>query len=287
MREPFSAATPWPAPAKLNLFLHVLGRRADGYHNLQTVFQFLDFGDDLFFSVREDGVIRHADAVEFGNDDLCLRAARALQAATGTPLGCDIRLHKRIPVGGGLGGGSSDAATTLVALNALWKLDLSTDALATLGLKLGADVPVFVRGFAAWAEGIGETLTPIELAEPWYLVLTPPVSVSTQAVFNDPALPRNTPPITREVFFAGSHRNDCERLVCRQHPAVAEALDWLRRFGLARMTGTGASVFGVFPDRAQALAAQAKVPAGWRCFVAQGLNGSPLVTRAPKIQRQE
>lgn len=279
MREPFSAEIPWPAPAKLNLFLHVLGRRADGYHNLQTVFQFLDFGDDLFFNVRNDGVVQHTGISEFGNDDLCLRAARTLQTASGTRFGCDIRLHKRIPVGGGLGGGSSDAATTLVALNALWKTGLDTDALASLGLKLGADVPVFVRGFAAWAEGVGENLSPIELTEPWYLVITPPVSVSTKDTFNDPALPRSTPPISREVFSAGSHRNDCERLVCARHPEIAEALDWLRRFGPARMTGTGASLFCAFPDRTQALTAQSKMPAQWRSFVAQGLNQSPLFRR--------
>lgn len=279
MREPFSADTPWPAPAKLNLFLHVLGRRADGYHNLQTVFQFLDFGDDLFFELRDDGRIQHADMSEFGDDDLCLRAARALQDTSGTRQGCTIRLHKRIPVGAGLGGGSSDAATTLVALNNLWDLHLSTDALAAIGLKLGADVPVFIRGFAAWAEGVGEQLSPIELTEPWYLVLTPPVAVSTRDTFSDPDLPRSTPPISREVFLAGSHRNDCERLVCAKYPPVAQALEWLRRYGPARMTGTGSSVFGTFPDRAQALRAQTQVPAGWRSFVAQGLNFSPLNRR--------
>ena len=284
MRAPFTAETPWPAPAKLNLFLHVLGRRSDGYHDLQTVFQFLDYGDDLFFSVRDDGDIRHAEASTVIADDLCLRAARLLKQTTNTKLGCEIRVHKCIPIGGGLGGGSSDAATTLVALNALWELNLSTDALATLGLQLGADVPVFVRGFAAWAEGVGENLSPIELTEPWYLVITPSVAVSTKDTFNDPALPRNTPPISREVFFAGSHRNDCERLVCAKHPEIARARDWLRRFGPARMSGTGASVFAAFPDRAQTLTAQAKMPDLGRSFVAQGLNQSPLMTAA-KIKR--
>lgn len=284
MRAPFTAEHPWPAPAKLNLFLHVLGRRADGYHDLQSVFQFLDFGDDLFFSVRDDGQIRHDDAPALLGDELCARAARLLKETTGTPLGCDIRLHKRIPVGGGLGGGSSDAATTLVALNTLWQLNLPVDALATLGLKLGADVPVFVRGFAAWAEGVGENLSPIELTEPWYLVITPPVAVSTKEIFNALELPRSTPRISREVFFAGSHRNDCERLVCAKHPEVAQALDWLRRFTPARMTGTGASVFGTFADRDQALLAESKVPVGWRHFVAQGRNRSPLM-HALKIQR--
>lgn len=278
-RTPFTTEFPWPAPAKLNLFLQVVGRRSDGYHKLQTVFQFLDHGDSLFFTPRGDGVIRRVDGP--GDiaeaDDLVIRAASAIQRASGCNLGADISLTKRIPIGGGLGGGSSDAATTLVALNRLWNLGFTVDELATIGVKLGADVPVFVRGVAAWAEGIGEHLRPLTLPEPWYLVVTPPVQVSTGEIFGAPELRRDSEPITPEAFLAGEGRNDCEAVTCARHPPVREVLDWLRLHGDARMSGTGASVFLACASRAEARSLQAQVPAQWQSFVAAGLNQSPLV----------
>lgn len=275
-----NARLSWPAPAKLNLFLHVLGRRPDGYHNLQTVFQFLDHGDELFFEIRTDGQVRRSVALEgvAEADDLSVRAAQALKAKTGCALGCDIRVEKRIPLGGGLGGGSSDAATTLVALNYLWKLNLGDDELAGIGLTLGADVPVFVRGFAAWAEGVGEKLTPVTPPEPWYLVLTPPCAVSTREIFQAPELPRSAKPITPADFAAGRARNDCLETVRARYPLVGEALDWLSGFGAARLSGTGASVFAAFSQKNEALKIQALAPAAWRSFVARGHHRSPLRT---------
>lgn len=275
-----NARLSWPAPAKLNLFLHILGRRPDGYHNLQTVFQFLDFGDELFFTIRPDGQIRRDVALAgvAEADDLSLRAAQALKARTGCALGCDIRVEKRIPLGGGLGGGSSDAATTLVALNHLWKLRLSDDELAGIGLGLGADVPVFVRGFAAWAEGVGDKLTPVMPPESWYLVLTPPCAVSTREIFQAPELPRKTKPITPADFASGKSRNDCLETVRARYPLVGEALDWLSRFGAARLSGTGASVFAAFSQKTEALKVQAQAPGAWRSFVARGHHRSSLRT---------
>ncbi len=277
---PFTAEFPWPAPAKLNLFLHVIGRRADGYHQLQTLFQFLDHGDSLFFVPRGDGVIRrqHGPAALAEADDLVVRAARAIQQASGCNLGADIRLEKRLPMGAGLGGGSSNAATTLVALNRLWNLGLPLDELAQIGLKLGADVPVFVRGVAAWAEGVGERLSPVQIEEPWYLVVTPSAQVSTAEIFSAPELCRDQPPVTLEDFRAGRTVNICEPVTARRYPAVREALDWLRaRAPEARMSGTGASVFAAFAERAQATARLRELPAGCSGFVARGLNRSPLV----------
>lgn len=275
------AAAPWPAPAKLNLFLHVTGRRADGFHLLQTVFQFLDYGDVLHFALRGDGVVRRMNDLPgvAAESDLVVRAARLLQAATGCARGVDITVEKVLPMGGGLGGGSSDAATTLVALNALWRLGLDEERLAALGLSLGADVPVFVRGRAAWAEGVGERLEPVDLPEPWYLVLVPPVGVATAAVFGAPELTRDCPPITIRDFLAGRGGNVCEPVVRGRFPAVAEALDWLGRFAPARMTGTGCCVFAAFADEDQARAVAAQLPAGWRGFVARGCNRSPLLER--------
>ena len=284
MTGAFSAQASWPAPAKLNLCLHIVGRRPDGYHLLQTLFQFLDYGDELSFKLRDDGQIRRvkgpAELAEA--DDLCVRSARALQAAANTSQGADIELNKRLPMGGGLGGGSSNAATVLVALNQLWQLNWSDDRLAELGLSLGADVPVFVRGYAAWAEGVGEQLTPVEdqrLAEPFYLVITPGCSVNTAEVFNHPALTRNSPPSKIAAFFAGQMGNDCLDVVRESYPAVAQALDWLSQFAEAKLTGTGASVFAAFERRGDALDVQAKLPAGWESFVARGLNRSPLLKR--------
>ena len=269
----------WPAPAKLNLFLHVTGRRADGYHLLQSVFQFLDYGDDIQFAVREDGEVRRHGAVGdvAAEDDLMVRAARRLQSETGCALGADIRITKRLPMGGGLGGGSSDAATVLVALNQLWGLGLDADRLAALGLELGADVPVFVRGEAAWAEGVGEVLTPVAPPEPWYLVVKPPVEVPTGAVFGAPELTRDCPPITIPDFLSGRGKNVCEPVVRRRFPEVGEVLDWLGQFGAARMTGTGSCAFVAFEDRGPAEAALGQMPAGWQGFVARGMNRSPLL----------
>ena len=271
-------AAGWPAPAKLNLFLHITGRRADGYHTLQSLFQFLDHGDRLDFTLTATPELRPLTPTP-GVDpeqDLSLRAARLLQQQAGVDRGVEIRLDKRLPLGGGLGGGSSDAATTLVVLNHLWGAGLDADALAGLGLQLGADVPVFVRGRAAWAEGVGEQLTPVDIPEPWYLVIVPPVSVSTAAVFQHPELTRDSRPITISDFLAGRSRNDCEAIVRQLYPEVAAALDWLNGRTRARLTGTGACVFGAFDDRATALAAQQAMPAGWEGFIARGCNRSPL-----------
>jgi 4-diphosphocytidyl-2-C-methyl-D-erythritol kinase len=277
--RPEVAGTPaWPAPAKLNLFLHVTGRRADGYHELQTVFQFLDYGDELHFAPRRDGVLRRVTPVPGvpDGDDLCLKAARALKERSGCTLGCDIRLDKRIPLGGGLGGGSSDAATTLVALNRLWDLALDDDALAAIGASLGADVPVFVRGVAAWAEGIGDRLTPVLPAEPWYLVVTPPCAVPTREMYADPHLSRATPPTHWAEFLVGRTHNDFEPVARRRYPEVGQALDWAARYGRARLSGSGASVFVAFEQREAAEQVRTQVPTAWRSFVARGLNRSPL-----------
>jgi len=276
---PPGAQGPWPAPAKLNLFLHITGQQEDGYHTLQTVFQFLDFGDRLFFELRDDGDISRigGPAGVPAAADLCVRAARLLQRSAGYGAGVTIYCDKRLPVGGGLGGGSSDAATTLWALNRLWRLDLDVARLAELGLRLGADVPVFIHGKAAWAEGVGEILSPIDLPEPWYLVLKPPVSVSTADIFSDVELTRETPRMTIPDFLSGSGHNDCEAVVRRRYPEVAQALDWLDSFSRARLTGTGACVFAAFDTKAAAQAVEKQVPADWFCFVARGVNQSPLV----------
>lgn len=270
----------WPAPAKLNLFLHVVGRRADGYHELQTVFQFLDQADQLSFRLRTDGQILRTSgpAAIPATVDLCVRAAQALQKAAQIRLGVEIDIIKRIPWGAGLGGGSSDAATTLVALNRLWRCGWSADELAQLGLSLGADVPVFVRGQAAWGEGVGERLTPLQLPQPWYLVITPPCQVSTAEVFGDPELTRDTPKITISDFLAGQGHNDCLPVVRRHYPPVAQALDWLTAQGAqARLTGTGASVFAAFADQARAQELLMKLPTGFRGLVTQGRNRSALL----------
>ena len=270
--------TLWPAPAKLNLFLHVTGRRPDGYHELQTLFQIVDLCDTIGIEVREDGRIERLGGPGDvpSEQDLTVRAARALQAAAGTRLGASLRVIKRIPVGGGLGGGSTDAATALLALNHLWDCGLSADALAELGLPLGADVPVFVRGFSAWAEGVGERLEPVTLPERWYVIVRPGVSVSTREVFQSPELTRNSPIITIRAFFESGGRNDCEPVVRTHWPEVAEALDWLGRYAPARLTGTGSCIFApvASPNEAERIAA--RVPDKWRSFVARGLNVSPL-----------
>lgn len=273
-------ALAWPAPAKLNLFLHITGRRADGYHLLQTVFQLLDYGDTLRFRLRADGDIRR-DYSLVGvaeQDDLIVRAARLLQAHCHGRQGVDIELEKRLPAGGGLGGGSSDAATTLIALNHLWGCDLTSEQLAALGLHLGADVPVFVHGHSAWAEGVGDRLDALALPEPWYVVLAPEVNVSTAEVFSDPQLIRDCPPITIRAFLTGQRvHNVCEPVVMARFPLVAKALHALSEHAPARLTGTGACVFASFASESAARAAWAELSGQWRGFVAQGVNTSPLL----------
>ncbi|HEU4590266.1 MAG TPA: 4-(cytidine 5'-diphospho)-2-C-methyl-D-erythritol kinase [Steroidobacteraceae bacterium] len=272
-------ASVWSAPAKLNLMLHIVGRRPDGYHELQTVFQLIDLCDRIEIAVRPDGVIFRPDgpAGVPEDEDLTVRAARALKAATGTALGAEIRVRKRIPMGGGLGGGSSDAATTLVALNQQWRTGLDQRQIAEIGVKLGADIPVFVSGRSGWAEGVGERLTPVSLGtDSWYLVLFPGVAVPTTAVFQAPELTRNSPPTTMRGFLETGGRNDCESVVRARFPAVGEALDWLGRHASARLTGTGSCVFAKFSRAADAERVAARVPDAWRAFVARGLDESPL-----------
>ncbi|RTR02351.1 4-(cytidine 5'-diphospho)-2-C-methyl-D-erythritol kinase [Halomonas nitroreducens] len=270
-----------PAPAKLNRLLHITGRRDDGYHELQTLFQFLDHGDTLTLCRRDDESLRLTPALAgvAADDNLILRAARQLREVTGTRHGADLHLDKRLPLGGGLGGGSSDAATTLLGLNRLWRLGLSLDSLAELGLALGADVPVFVHGHAAWAEGVGERLTAVDLDTPWFVVVQPGVTVSTPAVFQAPELTRDTPPITMARALQGgaaSWRNDCEPTVRALYPEVARILDWLHARAPAMLTGTGACVFASLDREIDADALLAEMPAGWHAFKARGLNRSPL-----------
>jgi len=277
----------WPAPAKLNLFLHITGRRADGYHLLQTAFQFIDYCDWLEFKLRSDGkLIRVIDlpGVDVA-DDLVMRAAALLQAYAKCSLGADISLDKRLPMGGGIGGGSSDAATTLVVLNELWQLSLSMDELAALGLTLGADVPVFVRGHAAWAEGVGEVLTPITLVEPWFVVLVPSCHVSTVELFSNKHLTRDVPVIRMPAFIEGQTQNVFEPIVRENYPEVNEALVWLEKYSEPRLTGTGACVFASFESELQARAVLEKLPIKWEGFVAKGLNRSPLIDKVNELSK--
>ncbi len=268
----------YPAPAKLNLFLHIVGRRPDGYHLLQSVFRLIDYCDSLRFSVRDDGqVIRSSQlAGVVPEQDLVVRAARLLQEHTGCRLGVEIAVEKRLPMGGGLGGGSSDAATTLLALNRLWQLDLSRADLQQLGLQLGADVPVFIFGESAFAEGVGERLQPIHLPPAWYVVLVPPVSVPTAEIFSAPELTRNTTSIKIPLLLTAELRNDLQAVVCGKYPKVAEYLDWLGQRGRARMTGSGACVFAEFDSEDEASQVLMQKPAGWQGFVARGLDRHPL-----------
>ena len=271
----------YPAPAKLNLFLHVTGRRADGYHLLQTVFCFIDRSDSLQFKLRADGQILLTQPLADvpPERDLCYRAARLLQTTAGVRQGVEIRLDKRLPIGGGLGGGSSDAATTLIVLNRLWGAGLSRAALMQLGLQLGADVPVFILGDNAWAEGVGERLTPMALDPAWYVVLTPPVRVPTALIFSAPELTRNTLPVTIPGFSAGlgeQIRNDLEPVVVARYPEVGQYLAWLKQYGTARMTGSGACVFAAFSAEQAARQVLAQKPAEIEGFVARGLTQHPL-----------
>ncbi|MGC1457195.1 MAG: 4-(cytidine 5'-diphospho)-2-C-methyl-D-erythritol kinase [Steroidobacteraceae bacterium] len=275
-----SPVTSWPAPAKLNLFLHVTGRRGDGYHDLQTLFQLIDLADDLQIQVRRDGLIERRAGAEGvpAEADLVVRAARALQAASGTQLGANLSVTKRIPMGGGLGGGSSDAATVLVGLNLLWDCGLNEEELAAIGANLGADVPVFVRGRSAWAEGRGERLTPVDLPERWFVVVHPGVHVPTASLFQAPELTRNSPPITIGGFFQSGGRNDFEPVVRARYPEVAHALDWLGHFAPARLTGTGSCIFAACASLNEAQDIVTRVPAPWRAMAARGMNVSPLLT---------
>lgn len=271
----------FPAPAKLNLFLHVVGRRPDGYHLLQTVFRFIDFSDQISFKLRNDGIIKlHNPLVGVPEEkDLCVRAAKLLQQKTGTTQGADIFMQKQIPMGGGLGGGSSDAATTLLALNQLWEVNLNQEQLLELGLQLGADVPVFIFGQNAFAEGVGEKLAAIELPPAWYLVLVPPAQVSTAEIFTSKELTRNTIPITIPPFSVWQGHNDLELVVCRAYPEVAGCLEWLKRLEnttIAAMSGSGACVFAEFATEQAARAAFEQIPGDMKGFVAKGLDCHPM-----------
>ncbi len=273
-----SAQLSLPAPAKLNLMLHIVGQRADGYHLLETLFQFLDYADTLHFTARNDGQIILHSAIDgvVHDDNLIVRAARLLQAQSNTRLGADIWLDKKLPIGGGIGGGSSNAATTLVGLNYLWQTQYSLEQLAHWGLSLGADVPVFVIGRAAFAQGIGEKLQPVELAEPWYLVAVPAVSISTAKIFSDKCLTRDTPLTNiRTVLKQGGH-NDCQAVVERRYPEVRNALILLNKYVDARLTGTGSCIFGGFPNEQQAVNIATQISESLPSFVAQGANTSML-----------
>jgi len=274
----------FPAPAKINLFLHITGRRPDGYHTLQSVFQLLDFADTIYLKPTQDGIIRRVNTITGvpEQQDLCVRAALALQQATNCQLGCEIRVEKHIPMGGGLGGGSSDAATVLLALNRLWNLNISRTQLIEIGVQLGADVPIFVFGRNAWAEGVGEVLTAIDLPERYFVVLTPLVHVATAQIFANPTLTRNTKPLKIADFSNGAFpeqfRNDLETVVCNEFPAVASTLKWLNQFGQARMSGSGASVFVAVDSQQQANEILAQRPANTSGFVAKSLGRHPLLS---------
>lgn len=276
------------APAKLNLFLHITGRRPDGYHTLQTVFQLLNWGDTLHFTLRADGRVRRKTDVPGvpEESDLVVRAAALLKAYAGTDLGVDIEIDKRLPMGAGLGGGSSDAATTLLALNRLWKLGLPREVLQALALQLGADVPFFVFGKNAFAQGVGEALQTVQLPPRCFLVVTPKVHVPTAAVFSDKSLTRNSKAVTITDFLAQQNcdsgwpesfgRNDMQSVVVGKYAEVAQVLKWFDNIAPARMTGSGSSVFAAFPSIGEAEAAQAKLPAGWASAVAPSLDTHPL-----------
>ena len=267
-----------PSPAKINLFLHITGQRSDGYHNLQTLFQLLDFGDKLVFRSNRSGNIKingNIDGVDEKNN-LIFHAATLLQKSTGCDLGCTIDLTKNLPMGAGLGGGSSNAATTLVGLNVLWKCGLTANQLSDLGKTLGADVPVFVHGESAFAEGIGDILTPLTLPQRWFLVITPNCHVSTREIFSNPQLTRNSSPIKIRALSGVEYRNDCQDVVSKLYPAVGSVLQWVENFSAPLMTGTGASVFCSFDSKSEAQQVLSKMPKQWSGFVAKGVNRSPV-----------
>ncbi len=271
-------STYWPSPAKLNLFLYIIGRRADGYHDLQTLFQFLDYGDQLTITANDSGDISLTPPLEGVplQDNLIWKAATVLQAKTGCHCGAHIELEKKLPMGGGIGGGSSNAATVLIALNFLWQTGLSEIQLAEIGLQLGSDVPVFVRGFAAFAEGVGEKLIESEPDEKWYLVVRPDVSISTAEIFTHPELPRNTPKRSLPELLSRSQENDCEKIVRMLYPEVDKQVSWLLQYAPSRLTGTGSCVFSVFDTQQEAQKIRAKLSDNVSAFIAQGKNISPL-----------
>ena len=271
----------WPSPAKLNLFLHILGRYDNGYHKLQSLFQMLDYGDKLAFDINHTGTIAMSTPLKGvkDEDNLIIRAAKLLAAQTKTKLGAHISLEKCLPMGGGIGGGSSNAATTLVALNALWGTRLSVHQLADIGLQLGADVPIFVRGETAFAEGVGEQITPAPQPEQWFLVANPNVHISTGEIFTAQELTRNTPSMDWADYKFEETRNDCQQLVVNRYPEVAKLLQWLVHYAPSRMTGTGACVFATFSDYTLAEQVRAQMPEAWQSFVAKGVNRSPLLDK--------
>jgi len=278
----YSSDMAWPAPAKINLFLHIVGKRADGYHDLQTVFQFLDYGDDLYFDLNNQGRISRRYNLGFSEEsDLCLRAAKLLSEYAPSKCGVEIGINKRIPMGGGLGGGSSDAATVLIALNVLWGLGLSREKLAELGLSLGADVPVFVMGRSAWAEGVGERLTPVELSEDWFLVLNPQISVSTAQIFTNkhltPASEMKKIRALEKGIDSNFGENQLEAIVRAEYPQVNCLIEWLSEYGLPRMSGSGGSVFMPVSSQQYGIEILAKRPSYSVGFVAKGLNIHPLL----------
>lgn len=277
----------WPSPAKLNLFLHINGRREDGYHELQSIFQLLDFGDKLAFNVTENANISLQTPIEGvpAEQNLIVRAAKLLQQHCQTKHGCEIWLDKVLPMGGGIGGGSSNAATTLVVLNELWNCHLDINTLAELGLSLGADVPIFVRGFSAFAQGVGEIIEPVELPHKHYLVIYPNCHVSTAEIFQSPSLPRNTAKIKLQDYQFHLTNNDCQKLVTNRHPKVAKLLHWLLEYAPSRMTGTGACLFAVFDDLESARKVYKRLPEGCFGFVASGVNRSLLHKQIEKFHQ--
>lgn len=285
-RASWPARAAWPAPAKLNLFLHVTGRRADGYHELQTLFQLVDLADTIDIEVTAEPTIERTSgpADVAPADDLVVRAARVLQAECGVRRGARLAVRKRIPIGGGLGGGSSDAATVLLALNAMWKISADRDKLLHIGRSIGADVPVFIAGQSAWAEGTGERLTPVQLPEKWFVIIHPRVHVPTAQVFQAAELTRNSALITIRAFFESGGRNDCEPVVRERFPAVADALDWLAQHAAARLTGTGSCVFAAFDRAIDAERVATRVPDEWTGFVARGLNESPVHAMLARLE---
>lgn len=275
-------AEKWPAPAKLNLMLRIVGQRADGYHLLQTVFQFIDLYDWIVFHPVDDGRVSLANTIPGVPelDDLTVRAANLLKIEAGCRSGVRIEVEKNLPMGGGLGGGSSDAATTLVVLNKLWGLQLSFEKLMTLGLSLGADVPVFISGYSAWAEGVGEKLEKISPDEQWVVVIKPECHVNTKEIFSAKNLTRNSKSIKIADFIAGQHQNDCVEVVCQRYPSVRDALVALSEYSEARLTGTGACVFAQFDSKQEAINAyQSLEKNGWGVYLAKGLNESPLFSK--------
>ena len=276
--DPAATDVRLPAPAKINLFLHIVGRRPDGYHLLQTAFRLLDWGDEIHLSLRSDGrILRTTDVPGVPPEaDLVVRAARALQEASGATQGVDIGVYKCIPMGGGLGGGSSDAATVLIALNRMWGCNLPGKRLQEIGLRLGADVPFFVFGQTAFAEGVGEALQALSVAPAWYVMVAPKVAVPTAEIFSAEELTRNTEPIIMRAFATHTTRNDMQATVCKRFPEVAEALVWLSQHGAARMSGSGACIFAPFDSEEEASQVAAAAPQGWKVWVAAGLDRHPL-----------